>query len=365
MRVLHIDTEMTWRGGENQLRLLLEGLAQTDAECHVAVRPGSAAATRLKGLGRMLELPMRGGGDLRAGWKLARYCRAEKIQLIDAHTSNGHALGLLAKLFAPELRLVVHRRVDFAPKGDFLNRRKYLSPKVDRYVAISGAIRDVLVAYGVPDARISVVRSATKPDAFRGFSHDEEKAKLARTFSLDPGLVFLGNASALTAQKGYETLIAAAKLLKDQGTPFHCFIAGDGELAGKLEKLRADLGLEHDVTFLGFIDEVPRFLTALDILAIPSNFEGLGTVILDAIHAGLAVAGSRVGGIPEIIKHGETGLLSEVGDAAGHAANLATLILDREKRAALNAAARAHVQREFSVGAMVGGNLDVYKELLR
>jgi glycosyltransferase involved in cell wall biosynthesis len=100
------------------------------------------------------------------------------------------------------------------------------------------------------------------------------------------------------------------------------------------------------------------------VLAIPSNFEGLGTVILEATHAGCAVAGTRVGGIPEVIKHGETGLLSEVGDAEGHAANLAQLIADPALRERLNAAARALVAREFSVGAMVGGNLAVYKELL-
>src|SRR6185437_7301144 len=109
----------------------------------------------------------------------------------------------------------------------------------------------------------------------------------------------------------------------------------------------------HHVTFLGFIEDVPSFLAGLDALAVPSNFEGLGTILLDGTAAGLPIAATRVGGIPEVIVDGETGLLSEVGDADGLAANLARLVADPALGARLNAAEREKVAREFSVGAMV------------
>ena len=80
--------------------------------------------------------------------------------------------------------------------------------------------------------------------------------------------------------------------------------------------------------------------------------------------AGLAIAASQVGGIPEVVIHGETGLLSTVGDAAGHAANLLQLIRQPQLRQRLNTAGRQHIAAEFSLAAMVGGNLDVYRELL-
>jgi glycosyltransferase involved in cell wall biosynthesis len=364
LRILHIDTELTWRGGENQLRLLLEGLArEPGVECHVAVRPGSAAAARLAPLARVVEIPMRGGFSPRAALRLAAYCREHAIDVIDAHTSNGHGLALLAKLVAPAPRLVVHRRVDYAPGRSVANRLKYLTPKVDRFVAISDAIRRVLLDYGVPDARISVARSAVPPGPHAAFDRAGEKADLARAFSLDPSLPFFGNASALTEQKGHDVLLRAARRLKDRGVRFHGFIAGDGHLRDALERQRMDLGLEHDVTLLGFIEEVPRLLSAIDVLCVPSNFEGLGTILLDGAHAGACIVATAVGGIPEIVRHDATGLLSLVGDDAALAANLERALGDPALRARLAAAARAHVEAAFSVDAMVAGNLSVYRAL--
>jgi glycosyltransferase involved in cell wall biosynthesis len=365
VRVLHIDTEMTWRGGENQLRLLVEGLARRGGfETHLALRPGSAALQRLGGHAPTLALPMRGGFDPAAALKLRAYCRRHAIDVIDAHTANAHALSLLAKSVGKGPRLVVHRRVDNVPRASLVNRRKYLSPSVDRYVAISGAIRDVLVRYGVPTARVEVVRSAIDGSAYATLDRAAERAALARAFGVDPALPLLGNASALSPQKGYETLLGALARLKERGVAYHAFVAGDGELRDELERRRIRLGLEHHVTFLGFVADVPRLLSALDVLAMPSNWEGLGTLLLEATSAGLAIAATRVGGIPEVVAHEETGLLSAAGDVEAHAENLARLCADAALRARLNAAARERVTREFSVASMVSGNAAVYRAVV-
>ncbi|MEN9834674.1 MAG: hypothetical protein RL011_867 [Pseudomonadota bacterium] len=365
MRILHIDTELTWRGGENQLRLLLNGLRTSDIENHVALRPGSLASERLRGLAQQIVLPIRGGFDLLAARQLAAYCKSKKIDIIDAHTSNAHAMGLLLRHFCPSTRLVVHRRVDYAPHRGLLNRRKYLSLKVDRYVAISQAIAGVLADYGIPAARIEVVRSAIDPSIYEHLDQAEARRELTQSFGLDPGTTLIGNASALTDQKGYEVLLDAASILKRQGENFHVFIAGDGPLMGALERQRQSLDLAHHVTFLGFIKEVPSFLRALDILAVPSHFEGLGTILLDGLAAGLAVAATAVGGIPEVIVPEVTGLLSADGDADGLALNLTRLLHDRDLRQQLNKRGRAHIDAEFSIGAMIAGNLDVYQKVLR
>ena len=365
MRILHIDTEMTWRGGENQLRLLLAGLARTDVENHVALRPQSLAVERLKGLAQQVVLPMRGGFDLLAARQLAAYCKAHRIDLIDAHTANGHSLGLLIRHLYPRVRLVVHRRVDYAPRQGLLNRRKYLSSKVDRFVAISHCIAKILADYGIPESRISVVRSAIDTSIYGAMDRAQARAELAQSFGIAPEVTLIGNASALTDQKGYEVLLDAAAILKRQGEQFHVFIAGDGPLMSNLERQRQALDLAHHVTFLGFIKEVPTFLTSLDILAVPSHNEGLGTILLDGLAAGLAVAATAVGGIPEVILPEVTGLLSADSDSDGLALNLARLIHNPELRSRLNAAGKVHIAEEFSIAAMVGGNLDIYRELLR
>lgn len=363
INVLHIDTEMTWRGGENQILHLVQGSLEKCGH-HIAIRPGSAAAERFKNVCSTVLVEMRGGFAPIAAWKLARYCRKKSISVLDAHTSNAHALALLIKIFAPELKLVVHRRVDFAPKTNFVNRYKYESKSVDRFVAISFAIKNILCNYGITASRVEVVRSAVDLAKYKELDRSKEKNKLAEMFSLSPDLVFIGNASAFTYQKGYDSLIRSCKILKDSGAKFHTFLAGDGELMSSMEKLRAELGLEHDVTFLGFIKDVPRFLSSLDVLAVSSRTEGLGTIILDGIGAGLAVAATSTGGIPEMIVHEETGLLSPVDQASALADNLTLLINSEELRKKYNRNARALIDRDFSLTNMINGNLKIYRSLM-
>lgn len=364
MRLLHIDTELTWRGGENQLRLLLEGLRPTDADSFVAVRPGSAAAKRLAGIAPLIEIPMRGGFDPGAARALAKACDTHAIDLIDAHTSNAHSLALLTRFLRPSVRIVVHRRVDYPPKSGIVNRWKYHSGKVDRYIAISEAIKGVLVAYGLPASRVSVVRSAVDGTAYASFDRTVEKAALVHAYGIDPQVPLIGNASALSKQKDYPTLLAAAGILKQRGVPFHMFIAGDGPERDALERQRLTAGLEYDVTFLGFIEQVPRFLSALDVFAISSEYEGLGTIALEAAHAGLCLVSTNVGGLPEIVRDGVTGLLAPAHDPVSFAAQLERVLRDETLRKKLAAAATAHVCSEFSLGSMVGGNLEVYKAIL-
>jgi glycosyltransferase involved in cell wall biosynthesis len=364
VRVLHIDTERTWRGGENQLRLLLVGSRDSNIENHVAVRAGAPAEQKLAGLAPLVAVSPRSSVDVSVARQLAKYCRTHAIDVMDAHTSHAHTLGLMIQLFAPQTRLVVHRRVDYPPGNDLINRWKYRTPRVARYVAISDFIKGVLVRSGIDAARVSVVKSATDPGAFAQVDRHAARSALSQALGLPVGLPLLGNASALTEQKGHDVLLRACKRLKDQGVPFHGVIAGDGNLRDPLERQRIDLGLEHHVSFLGFVEDVPAVLGALDVLAVPSNYEGLGTILLDGTHAGCALVTTNVGGIPEMVKDGVTGLSCNAGDDAALATNLRRALEDAPLRAKLVENARALVAREFSVAAMTGGNLEVYRSLM-
>lgn len=128
-------------------------------------------------------------------------------------------------------------------------------------------------------------------------------------------------------------------------------------------RMTRDLNLQQKIIFTGFIRNVPQFLTALDILAVPSNNEGLGTVILDGFLASCAVVGSEVGGIPEIVIPRKTGLLQKVGDYTGLADNLNFLMDHPDKRVEWAETGRQYVKSEFSLDSMVQGNLKIYQEL--
>lgn len=363
LKVLHLDTEMTWRGGENQIRLLLEGLISFPIKNYLVAPPESQASLRLGSLCDLRPLPLRGFQQLTAARQIARWVRDEKIHVLDAHTSQAHQLGLLVKLFAPEVRLVVHRRVDFVPGRSVLNRWKYLNRRVDRYVAISEAIAKILVQYGIPAEKVKVVRSAVDPTPLLHLARTTCRNHLAEQLKIDPTLPWIVNAAYLTPQKGHETLLRALHLLQQKKLPFVCLIAGDGVLRDELIALHRHLDLGDNVKFLGIRNDVLQLLKACDILAMPSNYEGLGTTLLDALYAGCCPVATDVGGIPEVVLHEQTGLLSPVGDYRSFSRNLETVLTHESLRAQYVAEGQRHVHEQFSLESMVAGNYKVYNSL--
>ncbi len=365
IKVLHIDSESTWRGGENQIRLLLQSVQNSDWQWHLAAPPGSEAIIRMAQLAQPLAVPMRGARILTAAWTLARYVKQQGIQLIDCQSGRAHNLGLFVKQLCPDVKLVVHRRVDYPPAEGYWHGRKYLSPAIDRYICISAAIEQVLKDFGVPKQRLCTVRSAVDASPFVGVNRQMARQNLVTECMVDPNLPIIGNLAYITEQKDHATLIRALGLLATQGVPFFAFIAGDGELRPAAESLAASLGLGPErLRFLGIRKDVPQLLAASDIFALSSQDEGLGTSLLDAVHSDCALVATAVGGIPEILIHEKTGLSSPAHDYQSFASNLRKLLTDPTLAQSLRESAQRHVQQHFSLQSMVDGNLRVYRELL-
>lgn len=362
LKVLHLASEKTWRGGENQIRLLMEGMRAKGHEPFLAADPDSEILRRLGQKFPSIAVPMGRLAWIAAVVKLDRFCRRNGITTIDAHSSKAHDLGLGLVALDRHRQLVVHRRVDY-PVGKPNAPFKYRSTMVAKYVAISQAIAKVLESAGIAPERIVTVRSAVESTPHENVNRDEARKAMRNLLGLKPEALLFGNTAALSEQKGYGYLMEACSLLRDQGVDFHCVIAGDGPLRDRLEAQRITLQLDHHVSFLGFIKEVPEFLAALDVFVMPSIDEGLGTAALDACHSGCAMIVSDVGGLPEIITHEQSGLLVPPRNPAALAAAMARMARDPALRERLALAATAHVQEEFSVGGMVDGNLNVYKEL--
>lgn len=364
IKILHLNTEKGWRGGENQMRLLIEGLqAFPDFENHVAALENEKCLNTFGTICKVFPIKSRISFNLWQAQKIANYCRQNQIQILDAQTARTHSLGCFIKLFMPELKLIVHRRVDNIPGKSYLTRKKYLSKKVDTFVAISSAIKNILENIGVKPEKIIVVKSAVPDLPYHNLIKSNEKEKWAKKLNIKANIPWLGNASAIAHQKAYDVLLKAINVLKSKKIPFHCLIAGNGPQENEIKTLCHNLNLQEYVSFVGFINEVPSFLSSLDILAVPSNNEGLGTIILEGIHAGCAIVATEIGGIPEMIQHQKTGLLIPCGSFIDLASSLENLIANPELRIELNQNAKRLAKVEFSVDAMVKGNIKVYQNL--
>lgn len=371
-RVLHLNTAKTWRGGERQVWFLASGLAERGITQWIVGRPGSELEERSRAAGLpFFGIPMRGEWDLLAVRRLREFIRSERINILHTHTSRAHGLGLMAVAKTPDCHLVVSRRVDFPASKNWLSRRKYLSPRIAKYIAISENVKRVLLADGVDADRIRIAYSGIDLTRFAPLAGEmaamsaKNLTALRTEFEIGKQVV-IGNVAALVDHKDQTTLLLAlAHLAKDGGAEnFRCLIFGEGELRAALESQATELGLLNSVVFFaGFRDQIDDAYRLFDIFVMSSKEEGLGTAVLDAMGFALPVAATRGGGIPEMILDGEGGYLSPVGEAVKLAADLRKLIVSPELRERFGAFNRQRVKR-FSHQATCENTLDVYNEIL-
>jgi L-malate glycosyltransferase len=355
----HIDLAREWRGGQRQVFLLTTGLAARGHETHVFTRRGTPLAEQLRGTGVVLhEYRVAGEWDPVAAGRVAAVAKKSGLQLLAAHASHPHGMALATRQFGFTGKIVVHRRVDLPVGRGFLGRRKYAGP--DSFIAIGNAVAEVLTQGGVPRGKIRVVSSGVPP-------HEpvaNARARLAAETGLDPHVPWVGDVAGLVEHKGHAHLLSAWRMLMDRGVQAQLVLIGDGPEREMLETETADWKLTESVHFTGWREDVPTWLSALDVFAMTSVTEGLCTAILDAMAARVPVVATAAGGIPELVIDGETGRLARVGDAADIAARLQETLADRERAEQLAERAFTEVWQPRSAEAMVEKTAAVYREII-
>jgi glycosyltransferase involved in cell wall biosynthesis len=362
LKTLHLNTERTWRGGEQQTLYLVQGLVRRGHVADLVCPPGAELARRARAAGAVVfETPMRGEADPSAVVRIARRLRDGAYDIVHMHTSHAHTLGCLASMLSRVARRIVSRRVDFSIyRHPFsISGLKY-KRGVDRFIAISSAVSDALVADGVSPERIAVVPSGVDPARVAG----ADGAGLREEVALPPRAPLVVNVAHLAWHKGQEFLVRAAPAILEAVPEARVVIAGEGERRGLLEREIARLGLSERVRLAGFRADALRFTAAATVFAMPSVMEGLCTSILDALLLDRPVVASRAGGIPEIVEHEVTGLLVPPEDPAALGEAIVRLVRDPSLAARLARAGKERVLSDFTADAMVEGTLRIYEETL-
>jgi L-malate glycosyltransferase len=357
---LHIDTARTWRGGQNQVLLTVLGLrALGHRSMLVAHAAGELRVRAKEGLDLVPLAPMT-EMDLSAAWKLSRLIKQLRPDVIHAHDPHGVAMAALALSMSTQIDkppLVASRRVDFHIKGNALSRWKYR--QVDCFICASAAIRDMVIADGVPSSRVFVVHEGID----LGHVEAAPPVNLHAELWLPHHAPIVGNVAALVPHKGQRHLIEAAALVLKKMPDARFVIAGEGELRESLERQIRDHHLEKHVFLVGFRPDVLSVHKAFDIFVMSSVTEGLGTSLLDAMACGKPIVATTAGGMPEVVRNGETGLLVPPRDHEAMAAAIVKLLTDEPMRRAMGAAGEARVQEHFSAERMVQDTLAVYRRV--
>ena len=355
LRILHIDPERAWGGGERQVIGLLSHLSGWGHENHLLCHPGGRLSTEAQAIGiRTYPLSVRNDLDLRPVFRLRRLIRAGGYDVVHFHTKRAHALTLWLGNPPPGLKRVVTRRMDYPVRRGWYDRYLY-NRQVDGVIAISRKIAQLLTEGGVSRERIRVIHSGVDPRPFQK----------ARQRSDDGGPpVVIGTVAVLEARKGHRFLLEAAAYLKQQGRRLIYRIAGDGSEKERLHELTRALGLQEEVSFEGFVSDVAAFLSAIDIFVLPSLFEGLGVAVLEAMAAGKPVVATDVGGLREIVEQRHTGLLVAPADSLSLAAAISELGSRWDLMRQMGDHGRERVRGHFTMEQMAMKNEDYYYELL-
>lgn len=232
--------------------------------------------------------------------------------------------------------------------------------KSDRFIAVSGAIKEDLERMGVPGSRIQVIYNGLDTGRLAVTAYPEDVRK---ELGIPEGARVVGVVGRLHPVKGQVYFIKAARQLAGEFADLFFLLVGDGPDRPALEEKIKQSGLSGRVKMAGFYPSVSDVYQVLDVICIPSLMEGLPLVLLEAMYRGVPVVASRVGGIKEVVKNGENGLLVAPGEPEAIAGSVRRLLLDPELARRLADAAR-HTVQGFTIESMVRQTEDVYRSLL-
>ena len=360
MSVIHVETGRHLYGGALQVLYLAQGLEERGVKSVLMVPRGSeiAEAAHDRWL-RVEEFGFQGEGDVLALGKMAwRFSRPD-VEVVHLHSRRGaDTLGGVAAA-AIRAPVVLTRRVDNR-EMEWLVGAKYRLYR--RVVAISGAVRDVLADQGVPRDKISLVHSAVDATEWQA---PRDAAARDREFDLEPGAPAGAMVAQFVSRKGHWVLVHALAILKGRGVTPSVVLFGRGPMRENVAALAEAAGVAGQIRFAGFRDDLHEWLGSFDFCVHPALKEGLGVAALQAGAAGVPVVGGKAGGIPEVIEDGKTGILCPPGDAGALATAIAGLLTDPDAARTMGRRARERIASHFSVDAMVEGNLEVYRRVVR
>ncbi len=286
MKILEINTEKTWRGGERQTLFAIKGFRDLGHSVELLARDGYPLINKSDELG-IKSFPVK--SHLGVIPFLMLY--GKNYDILHVQTASLLTFAVLTKLFHKS-KVVYTRRLDFIPKG-WLTRWKY--NKADLIIAISTPIKTILESFGVKKAVLIPECIEAKPlNNNRALNYLKESGII--------GKKIIGTTSALVQHKDPQTLVKAIKLLSEKRNDFVMVHFGDGHLRTEIEQLIHENDLSEIYRLAGFTIDVEDFFSVFDVFVMSSEEEGLGSSILDAFIYKVPVVSTNAGGLAEIVK---------------------------------------------------------------
>jgi glycosyltransferase involved in cell wall biosynthesis len=364
LKVLQLIPTLDRSGAEKQMVMLARGLPRDRFRVEVATLTRSGpleselreAGIPVTVIGKPLKL------DPFALARLVRFLKAGSYDVIQTWIFAANAYGrVAARLARVPVVVVAEMAVDlWKGRGERLIDRR-LATWCDRLVGNSRAVVEFYRGLGVPEDRLTMIYSGVEDEE----PPPVDRAAVRAEFGFPPDAPLVLFAGRLAEQKRVDDLLKALDLVQHVQPDVRTLIAGDGPLRERLEETASAYRLDDRVRFLGHREDVPRLLAAADLLVLPSSYEGLPNVVLEAMRARKPVVATAAPGTTEVVADGETGLLVPIGDQIRLARAIRDLARDPAQARRLGEAGRARVEAHFTAAAMVDHFAELYERLAR
>jgi glycosyltransferase involved in cell wall biosynthesis len=299
--------------------------------------------------------------------KLARIMKENNINVVNTHLWGANFWGrIAAKLAKVPVIIATEHNEDTWKLPFYFLFDNILSDWTDKIIAVSSSVKEFYVSKGIPTDKIEVVyngidiKQGQSPSGTVPVLHS---AKIREEFGIKEEETVLAVIGRLVPQKGHCYFLSALKeLLKDH--KIMALIVGSGPIEEELKQFSYNLGLNGNVIFTGLRRDIPDLLNnCIDILVMPSLREGLPLIALEAMSSGVPIIASKVGGIPELVIDGKTGLLVEPENHVALKEAIERLINDKGLRQQLIDNAKRKVEEEFCLDSMLSKTQNLYQEL--
>ncbi len=354
MKILHVDTQKGFRGGEQQLLWLAEGLMDAGIGITVACKKNEKLYERCRE--KKIEVLPLSGNQIVDAIKIGSM--KDEFDIMHAHAAKAHTICAFAKTLNKK-KLVYTRRVDYKPRNNFITKFKY--EKTDRVVAISRFVADVLKGSSFIKGFVDIVYSATDIK-LRDRVDLNKVLNIRKTLGGNP---LIGTTAALNEQKNIPNLIEAAGFLLKKYPEAKFVVAGEGKLKEKLNDMIEEKGMKNSFKLIGFKKDIENYIKSFDIFVLSSDYEGLGSSLLNAMLLEIPIVATDAGGVGEVVINNRTGILTPKQNPAALAKGIMMIIENKKLADNLCREAYKYVAQNFSLERMIRKYLEIYTALLQ